>query len=360
MAGATSTQRVIWNGEPGTTWVNDTGKVRWQLICRLSNTCGACLQYHLAIGPSWPIQLHFGCNCQQVQIQPGAEAPHKFVDFRELLDGMRHDQQVAAIGAANYKLLKAGVVKWTDIVTKYRVRTLREVMALNKVSLETAIKARVKPAIAKEAYEAVHAPEAEMVRQHRQELLDKLKGARVSSEYFVNQLARATVGQAEILTGGGTVQSLAPFVAAIPIPHAEALGALMKVWTPKPKKKPPAGSAPAGPAAPAAMPEPAAFQAQVEQARQAVPEVRLYGDKAWIHDVWAEHQAVPENPRLTLDEFKALLLQDENRGKIVLSRADLAHRMNQADVAASQTEYILDQRVAATFNFIRPKPQKPQ
>ena len=48
----------IINGDPGTVWVNKTLKVRYQFVCTLSNTCGACLQYHTAIGPWWPIQIH--------------------------------------------------------------------------------------------------------------------------------------------------------------------------------------------------------------------------------------------------------------------------------------------------------------
>ena len=126
-------RRVIFNGEPGSVWVNDTDKVRYQFVCSLINTCGACLQYHLAIGGWWPIPIHHRCRCTQRPIAVGTAAPHPFVDFRELLDSMPHSQQVAAIGASNYRLLQAGVVKWGEIVTKYRVRTLREVLAINKV-----------------------------------------------------------------------------------------------------------------------------------------------------------------------------------------------------------------------------------
>jgi len=96
------------------------------------------------------------------------------------------------------------------------------------------------------------------------------------------------------------------------------------------------------------------FHEQVNEAVARVPEVRLVGEKAWIHDVHAAHQANPANPRLTLDEFKRLLVEDENRAKLTLGRADLAHRMDRADVAASETEYKIGERKAATFNFVRP------
>jgi len=370
-------ERVIFNGEAGTTWTNDTAKVRYQFVCAFINTCGACLQYHLAIGPWWPIQIHHRCRCKQYEIAPGAEAPHPFVDFRELLDSMSRVQQAAAVGASNYKLLQAGVVTWKEVVTQFRVRTLREVLALNKVSLDTALKAGVKPGWIKAAHEAVHTPEAELIRQHRAELIEKLKARGVQQEQLVHEISRGLVGQVQIQgVATGAPQSMAPFAANIP--HAEGLAAALAGWKRPPRKRkpppaepgPPAGPAPvpapkppAGPTVPPAAvpaaPQPAigqvpVFHEQVSAALADVPAVRLVGNKAWIHDVHAAHQANPANPRHTLDEFKRLLLEDENRSKLTLGRADLAHRMNQADVAASETEYRIGERKLASFNFIRP------
>jgi hypothetical protein len=228
--------RIIYNGEPGTTWTNDTGKVRFQFIASLHNTCGACLQYHLAIGPRWPIPLHRRCRCRQVPVQIGAAAPEPFVDFRKVLADLPHDQQVAAIGASNYKLLSAGVVEWDEIVTQYRVRTLREVLALNKVSLETALKTGIKPQWIKFAHEAVHTPEAELIQQHRAELIEKIKARGVSHNQLVHEISRGLVAQAQIV-GTTATHSMAPY--ALAIPHAEALATALASWrTPKKRAKP--------------------------------------------------------------------------------------------------------------------------
>jgi len=248
-------QRVIWNGEPGTRWTNDTGVVKYQLICRLRNTCGFCLQYHLAIGARWGIILHHGCRCKQVPIQPDAEAPHPFVDFRELLDNLPHHEQVAAIGAGNYRLLKEGLADWSDIVTPTRVRDLREVVAIKKLSLQELLDAKIKPQFAEEAHNAVHTPEHELVERHRRELMEKVKQAGLSQDQLVRQLAlrmseRVTVAAGPIATGTTEEAWAASRIGTLP--HAAELGLIMRHW-PKP---PPAGPAapPAGPAAPPAGP----------------------------------------------------------------------------------------------------------
>ena len=81
--------RDIISGDPGTVWDNDTGKVQYQFIAALNNTCGVCLQYHLKISAAWPIPIHYNCRCIQRLIKPGQTAPQPFCDYRELLDGCR-------------------------------------------------------------------------------------------------------------------------------------------------------------------------------------------------------------------------------------------------------------------------------
>lgn len=206
----------IFGGEPGQTWVNDSDRVRYQFVAALIHTCGACLQYHLMIGPWWPIPLHHGCgvigrSCQQHAVRPGASAPHPFADFRSLLDEMSYGDQMTAIGASNYALLKAKVVTWEEIVTKYRVRTLREVISLNKVSLKTAIKAGV-PKRAYVAWSDAFSTEAEELRAVRAGLIEKIKGAGVSQEALVDALTRGLVSRVAVVAPG-VQQSMAPLVA---------------------------------------------------------------------------------------------------------------------------------------------------
>jgi len=193
-------QSTIWNGEPGTVWTNDTGQVKYQFICALNDTCGFCLQYHLAIGFAWGIPFHHGCRCKQKAIQPGAEAPHPFVNFRELLDDMPHHEQVAAIGAGNYKLLKEGLAGWDEIVTPTRVRDLQEVVAIKKLTVQEMLDAGIEPRVAQEAHAAVHTPEHELVERHRRELIDKIKVAGLNRDDLVSRIASRL---AERVTGAG-------------------------------------------------------------------------------------------------------------------------------------------------------------
>jgi len=45
-------ERDLIQGEPGTTWKNDTPKVRYQFIANLANTCGACFPIS---PPNWAV-----------------------------------------------------------------------------------------------------------------------------------------------------------------------------------------------------------------------------------------------------------------------------------------------------------------
>ena len=196
-----TSSRIIWNGEPGTRWTNDTHRTKYQFVASLFNTCGLCLQYHMAIGFVWGIPLHYGCRCEQRAIKPGAEAPHEFVDFRKILDDMPHDQQVAAIGDANYKLLKNGVVDWKDIVTPMRVRPFREVVSLKNLSIRQIEDVGVSPRIAKQAHAAVNTPEHVLVEQHRKQLLENLHAAGVNQEAVVESLSKGLVSRVSIAAG---------------------------------------------------------------------------------------------------------------------------------------------------------------
>jgi hypothetical protein len=194
-------ERTIINGEPGERWTNDTGKVQYQFHAALINTCGLCLQYHNAIGSWWPIPIHHGCRCRQTLIKPAAEAPYLFVDYRELLDAMPPAEQAAAIGASNYQLLKAGVVKWDDIVTRSRVCDQREVAAKKKRTVDEMRKAGFGCVQAEKAYAVVHIPEHELVAQKRYEIMRRLVGAGLSQEAIVDELSKRLAARVAIAEG---------------------------------------------------------------------------------------------------------------------------------------------------------------
>ena len=348
-------RRTIFNGEAGTTWVNDTTTVPLPVYLPALNTCGACLQYHMAIGGWWPIPLHFHCRCTQQPIAIGAPAPHKFVDFRELLGEMSHDQQVAAIGAGNYKLLRAGVVKWDEIVTKYRVRTLRETLAINKVSLKTALAAGVKPHVAEAAYAAVHTPEAELIRQHREMLINQLKQAGVSQELLVDQISRGLAGRVTIAGTRVAPQSMQPMMPNVPL--AQELAGELMGWKGREgteaagTERAAAGTAGRGGAVPRGSQRGAGAGAGSPADRGEGVDSRRLG-RCTRRTLRTRGSPSMSSRRCSW--------KNENRVKLDLGRADLAHRMNQADVAASETEYRIGGEKAASFNFIRkPKPKNP-
>lgn len=168
--------RIIFNGEAGEAFTNETDRVLYQFVASLSNTCGVCLQYHLAISSFWPIPMHRNCECVQVLIKPGATA-EPWVDFRKVLDAMPRDQKVAAVGASNYRLLKKGLVTWADLVTDTRVRTFREVVAIGKLTVSKMAGAGVRKDLAEAAWASVHTPAHEIAAAHRKALVDALADA---------------------------------------------------------------------------------------------------------------------------------------------------------------------------------------
>jgi hypothetical protein len=193
--------RIIYSGDAGTRFTNDTGKVLYQFIAALQNTCGVCLQYHLKISRGWPIPIHYNCRCIQRLVKPGADAPHEFVDYRKLLDGFDESQKTAAIGASNYRLLKSGLATWDDIVTPNRVRDFREVVAKKRLSVETMTKHGVSRYQATKAYDAVHTTEHQHAERQRAALLKNLTAAGVSHDTLVGELSKRLAGRVTIAAG---------------------------------------------------------------------------------------------------------------------------------------------------------------
>jgi hypothetical protein len=241
--------RIIYSGDAGTRFTNDTGKVLYQFIAALQNTCGVCLQYHLKISRGWPIPIHYNCRCIQRLVKPGADAPHEFVDYRKLLDGFDESQKTAAIGASNYRLLKSGLATWDDIVTPNRVRDFREVVAKKRLSVETMTKHGVSRYQATKAYDAVHTTEHQHAERQRAALLKNLTAAGVSHDTLVGELSKRLAGRVTIAAGPtgamvGRPQDVGgPAWGGGRLPgtgasDAAVLAKLISGWRPTPKAKP--------------------------------------------------------------------------------------------------------------------------
>jgi hypothetical protein len=93
------------------------------------------------------------------------------------------------------------------------------------------------------------------------------------------------------------------------------------------------------------------FHEQVTHAAAAVPKSQLVGNKAFLHHVHQQHQSNIQNPRMSLDEFKAAVVQD--RDKLALSRADLVHGFPREEIQKSQAHADIGGLHKAEFHFVR-------
>jgi hypothetical protein len=221
--------RVIFNGTPGDAWTNDTGKVQFQFLVSWLRSCGICIQYDHAIGPYWGIPMHRHCRCKQTPIAPGATA-EPFVDFRALIGALDPRQQVMVVGKANLILINKNIVTWEDVVTRSRIRDLREVVSMRKLTLPELTGAGVSRGVAERAYATVHTPAHELAEATRKELVAKLRGAGETPEQIKRKVGEGLAARVK--------------VAAIPPPPALP-AAPPPAPAPKPRPRPAPRPAPA-------------------------------------------------------------------------------------------------------------------
>ena len=202
--------RGVITGAPGERYRNDTERPVWQFVADLANTCGLCLQYHHAVGHWWPIPLHINCRCTQVRVPPGQLAPHAFVDFQHVLAEMPASQQTAAIGRACYQLLERGVIEWRDVVTPSRVRTLEEVVARKRLTVDALEKAGVRPGTARRAWDAVHTQAHASAEQGRREAAASLLLAGADQKHLARALASEVGKRVGMPVIPGAAASTAP------------------------------------------------------------------------------------------------------------------------------------------------------
>jgi hypothetical protein len=100
------------------------------------------------------------------------------------------------------------------------------------------------------------------------------------------------------------------------------------------------------PEPPAAFDLPA-FAATVNAAARDCTDGRFGRDAVFIASVWRSLRAEPGVPALSLDEFKARLVEAHRDGLVRLARADLVQAMDPAAVCESETHYL-----GAVFHFI--------
>jgi hypothetical protein len=172
----------IITGDPGDSWLNDTGQVWWQLETSLINVCGACWIDHGCIAEYWYLPKHRCCRCRQFPVAPG-ESAKPFIDRVKVFREMPESEHVHAIGKANWQLLKKGIVDLESIVTPSRVLALYEIVAQQKLSIAAMIKAGIAAYIAEKAYADAHMTD----EQRRQQQLEKASESLRNAGIIVNR-----------------------------------------------------------------------------------------------------------------------------------------------------------------------------
>lgn len=173
-----------------------------------------------------------------VPVFPGQTAK-PFADFREKILEVSPAQQAAIMGRGNLALVESGVVKWSDVVTSGRIRSLREVVSRGGLTVDQMVRAGVQESHALEAYNAVHTGTHTATEKRRKELTDALLAKGYSSSQISSAAGKAVAYR--------VTTSRPPDVGPPPAPPSP-------VPSPTPKPQP----APAAKAsAPAVIPTPA-------------------------------------------------------------------------------------------------------
>jgi hypothetical protein len=138
-------------GRSGERWKNWTGDTWYQLVGSLRKPCADCLRRHGRVSPRpWPIPLHPHCECEQLEVPPGAEAPLAFSDLPELMPRLSGPGQVRVVGLPCWWLHRSGLVSWSDLFDgNGEVQDFDLVVRRKGLSLEQLLGAGIPEAIAR-------------------------------------------------------------------------------------------------------------------------------------------------------------------------------------------------------------------
>lgn len=224
----------VIDGPPGDVFVNGTGKTLYQWRCSFANSCGRCVEMANRIGKWWPLPLHRGCTCRNAPVHPG-QAAEPFLDYREEVAKLDPDQKRRVIGAANLRLVEAGLVDWSDVVDRTRIKALREVVAERKLTVDQMARAGVARWDAEEAFDAVHTPAHALAAQRRKDLVEKLKAGGLTPDQIRDAFGRRVAGKVGIGGPSGGQNPPLPPIAPPPPPPPPPVPAKPKRPRPWPK-----------------------------------------------------------------------------------------------------------------------------
>jgi hypothetical protein len=103
-------------GRAGERWRNWTQDTWYQLVGSLRKPCADCLRRHGRVSPRpWPVPFHPHCECEQLEVAAGAEAPLVFSDLPDLMPRLSGPGQVRVVGLPSWWLHRSGLVSWSDL-----------------------------------------------------------------------------------------------------------------------------------------------------------------------------------------------------------------------------------------------------
>lgn len=141
------------------------------------------------------------CRCRQSACKPGQQAARPFVDYQEEVEKLPAPQQAVVMGKSLFQLWRKGVIDWGEAVTPGRIRSLQEVVARQRLSIDQLVKAGVRPDIAKAAHSAVHTPAHQAVAAHRKQLIQQIQAAGMSHQAAVQHIGQALSGRVQVAAG---------------------------------------------------------------------------------------------------------------------------------------------------------------
>ena len=147
-------RRFAFVGPPGSVWINETSRPRYQFHAALHENCGVCYRTASRISAAWPIPFFSGCTCVQRAIRPG-EWSRPFTDMDAELARTTPEQRDLIFGRNNRLLLDAGLVTRTDLIGRYAVIELEYVVFNKGLTLDSILAAGVPEGDARAAWDQV-------------------------------------------------------------------------------------------------------------------------------------------------------------------------------------------------------------
>lgn len=104
----------------GERWRNWTGRPWYQLVSSLRHPCGVCLRRHGRVLPRrWGLPLHPNCQCEEIEIPPGGDAPIEARPLRELVLLLDGPGRAEVLGAENLRLLGHDLVTYPQLFDEW-------------------------------------------------------------------------------------------------------------------------------------------------------------------------------------------------------------------------------------------------